>query len=82
MASRDLQQFSVTRISAAQLTVPRWTVAFQVTNSTTGEVLHDYTGANTVTFPTILGQLTNAQQDEFVEMVMAWLIRKRLNLGD
>lgn len=79
---RDLQEYTITRISAAQMTVPRWTVSFHVTDSDTGEVVFDRTGANAITFPTILGQLTNAQQDEFVAHVMAWLIRKRLGLSD
>ena len=77
----DLQSFSVTRNGTVNLTVPQWTVAFQVTDSQTGAVQFDRTGVNALSFPQVLGQLTAAQQDEFVNRVISWLIGKRLGLN-
>jgi hypothetical protein len=76
----DLQSFFVTRNGTVNLTVPQWTISFLVTDSKTGAVLFDRTGANALSFPQVLGQLTAAQQDEFVNMVVVWLLRKRLGL--
>ena len=76
----DFQQFSVTRTTAASMTVPRWTIELKITDSQTGALLRDFTGANALSFPAILGQLTNAQQDEFVFNAVEWLIRKRAGL--
>lgn len=76
----DLGQFSITRTTSAQLTVPRWTIEFVVINPTTGAVTHDFTGANALVFPTVLGQLTNAQQDELVEHVVMLLIKRRAGI--
>lgn len=76
----DFQQFSVTRSGTANLTVPTWAVEVKITDSKTGATVRDFTGANALSFPQILGQLTAAQQDEFVAASMNWLIRKRAGL--
>lgn len=74
----DFQQFSITRLAAAQLTVPRWSIALQVTDSQTGALVKDFTGANAVVFPNVLGQLSNTEQDEMVAMIVNWLIQRRI----
>jgi hypothetical protein len=76
----DFQEFAVIRNGTISLTVPQWTVSLKVTDSKTGAVLFDRTGVNSFSFPQILGQLTVAQQDEFVQMAIGWLLRKRLGL--
>lgn len=76
----DFQKFSVTRLAAAQLTVPRWAIELEVRDSTTGELVRDFMGANRLLFPNVLGQLTNAQQDEVVEMIVGMLVRRRAGL--
>lgn len=73
----DLQSFSIVRAGNKSLTVPTWTVSFTVNDSTTGAVISDRTGANAVDFPQVLGQMTAAQQDEFVAEVVMTLLRKR-----
>ena len=74
----DFQQYSLTRNGTVSLpAVPQWKVELLITNSKTGAVIRDFTGANALSFPQILGQLTASQQDEFVAMSMAWLIQKR-----
>lgn len=78
----DFQDFSLTRNGTVSLpNAPQWRVELRITDSQTGEELRDFTGANALSFPQILGQLTAAQQDEFVAMSMAWLIHKRAGTG-
>jgi hypothetical protein len=74
----DLLDFAITRIANASLNVPRWTVEGRIVSSKNQQnVLQDFTGVNAVTFPVILGQLTAAEQDEFVAMSIHWLLAKR-----
>jgi hypothetical protein len=74
----DFQQFSLVRNGTVSLpNAPQWKFELLITDSTTGETLHDFTGANALFFPQILGQLTPEQQDEFVAHSVNWLIHKR-----
>ena len=74
----DLMNFSVTRIAAATMTVPRWTIAGQIVDSQTQQtVLQDFTGPNAVVFPTVLGNLTNGQQDTLVSHLVLELLQAR-----
>jgi len=71
----DLIEFSVVRSGTASLTVPVWTIAGKIVDSKTQQtVIADFTGANTVKFPQVLGQLTNAQQDRLVEMIVRQIL--------
>ena len=78
----DFSDYSVVRDGTAQLTVPVWRIELRIIDSQTGEESHDFTGANALRFPQLLGQLTPAQQDAFVERVVAMLIHWRAGLGD
>jgi hypothetical protein len=74
----DLVQFSITRLANASVSIPRWTVAGRIVDSKTQQtVLQDFTGANAVTFPNVLGNLTAAQQDDFVQHVVLEILQKR-----
>ena len=77
----QLQQYSVTRMANAQLTVPRWNIEGILLNDAQVQVA-DFTGANSIVFPTVLGNLTAAQQDRWVEHVVTELILKRFGLSD
>jgi len=77
----DFQQFSLVRNGTVSLpNVPQWKIELLITDSKTGAVIRDFTGANAQSFPQILGLLTAAQQDEFVAMSVNWLINRRAGL--
>jgi hypothetical protein len=77
----DLINYSVTRLSNASLSVPRWQVQGQIVDSQTQQtVIADITAANIV-FPTVLGQLSTTEQDDWVNGVVQQLIFKRFGLG-
>jgi len=74
----DLVGFSMTRISNASVSLPRWTIAGKLVNSQDqSQVIADFTGANAVTFPQVLGSMTAAERDEMVQMIVLWLLAKR-----
>ena len=74
----DVMEFSVTRISNASVSLPRWTIAGKLVDSKTQkQVIADFTGANAITFPQILTSLTAAERDEMVQMIVMWLLQKR-----
>ena len=70
----DLQKFKITALSAANVNVPRATIEGQICDSTTGAVLHDFTGANALTFPGVLTTLTAEQRRVLVERLASWLL--------
>lgn len=77
----DLVQFSITRLANASLSVPRWSVAGKIVDSKTQQqTLADFTGANAIIFPTVLGNLTTAQQDDWVAQVIGDLLHKRFGV--
>jgi hypothetical protein len=76
----DIQNFSIVRAGNVQLTVPTWTIAGQLTDSTTGEILRDFTGGNTVSFPQVLGSLTAAEQDDLVAFLVRHLLKLRFGV--
>lgn len=76
----DLSNYTVTRLANASITTPRWAIAGQIVDSKTQQtVIQDITAANII-FPNVLGSLTNAQQDEWVNGVVQQLIFKRFGL--
>jgi hypothetical protein len=76
----DLRNFSITRLSNQNVNAPRWQISGQVVEVDRGAssvVLRDFSGANAITFPQVLGQLTNAQQDKLVEMIVMFLLEAK-----
>lgn len=76
----DFQNFSITRGNNANVNIPTWTISGRITNSQTGATIQDFTGGNVIRFPQVLGNLTTAQQNEFVSEVIQMLIRRRFNI--
>lgn len=76
----DLLGYAVVRGANKQLTVPTWDVVGRIVDSRNQQVvLNDITAAN-VSFPQVLGNLTAAQQDDWVASVVQQLIFRRFNL--
>lgn len=76
----DVINYSVTRLANASVNIPRWSVQGQIVDSKTQKtVIADITAANII-FPNVLGNLTQAQQDDWVNMVVMDLIKKRLGV--
>lgn len=76
----DLQNFSITHLGAANINVPRFTVSAKITDSTTGAVLFDFTGANAITFPNSLSAATQADRVELAQMIANWMLYKKAGL--
>jgi hypothetical protein len=78
----DLIGFSVTRNGTVSLpNAPTWLIAGKIVDSTNqSTVLQDFTGANAVSFPQVIGNLTAAQQDDFVARVVQDILSKRFGL--
>jgi hypothetical protein len=70
----DLQKFKITPLAATNVNVPRATIEGQICDSTTGALLHDFTGANALTFPGVLTTLTVEQRRVLVERLASWLL--------
>lgn len=79
----DLQKFLLTSLTNATVNVPRFRIECELTDSQTGAVILDLTGANAIIFPTDLGTIlpTAAEKREFVEMIAHYLVRKKAGLN-
>ena len=77
----DLQQFTITSLSSANVNVPRARIEARVVDSQTGALIADLTGANAITFPGVLTQLTVDQRRELIELVATWLIQVRAGVA-
>jgi hypothetical protein len=77
----DLMNYSVTRLANASVSIPRWSIQGQIVDQDKGGhgVIADITAANVI-FPNVLGNLTVAQQDSWVNDVVQQLIFKRFGL--
>ncbi|MBK8200329.1 MAG: hypothetical protein IPK75_18435 [Acidobacteria bacterium] len=74
----DLQNFAITKLANQTITnAPRYEISCRVTNSKTGARIRDFTGANTLTFPQVLANLSEAQRVEMIELIANWIIDKR-----
>lgn len=76
----DLQNFTVTAQAAANINVPRFTISCTVTDSQTGAVLADFTGANAITFPGVLTTLTAQQRRDLLDLIVTKIIFQKAGL--
>ena len=78
----DLQNFSITQLSATNVNMPRFRIECQVTDSQTGAVLVDLTGASAIVFPHDLPTLfpTAAERRDFVQDLAHILVKKKVGL--
>lgn len=79
----DMQDFLITSMTSANVNVPRFRIECQITDSQTGAVLQDLTGANAIVFPTDLGAIfpTAAEKREFIDTLAHYLVRKKAGLN-
>ena len=74
----DLQNFSVTVLPDATVTIPQLKIELQVVSSDgTQTVLTDMTGSRAIVWPTALATLSLAERAEMAEMLARWLLTKR-----
>lgn len=76
----DIQNYTVTVGANQSVTVPRVTLSGTINNSTTGAQLFDFTGANAIVFPAILGTLTAQQRLDVLNLIANYLIATKLGL--
>jgi hypothetical protein len=78
----DFQNFSITPQSAANINMPRFLIEVQITDSMTGELLHDFTGANAIRWPADVPILysTAEERREFVRELARMLIEKKVEV--
>lgn len=77
----DLQQFSLTAQADASLTVARLTISGQVTDSATGAVLVDFTGANAVVFALRVPGFSAAEHRQLAALVGQRILMYKAGLG-
>ena len=70
----DLQEFLITPQASANINVPRATISAKVTDSSTGEVLSDFTGANAIQWPSVLTTLTATQRQNLIDLVATTIV--------
>lgn len=78
----DLQNYSRTFLGAANVNVPRVQISAQVTDSTTGAVLADFTGANVILFPAVMSTLTQQQRQKVADTIATMLVLMRAGFDD
>lgn len=70
----DRQQFTVTLGNNVNVAMPSAVIAGKITDSTSGAVLSDFTGANAIQFPQIVSTLTAAQKRQLVDLLVDFLV--------
>lgn len=76
----DLVNYSVTRLANASLLVPRWQINGQIVDSNNHAIVVQDLTAASIIFPNVLGNLSNAAQDKWVNDVVLDLIYRRFGL--
>lgn len=78
----DFQSLGITDLADASVTVPRFQISCKVTDSQTGAVLSDFTGANALTFPNALATLTAQQKKTLLRGLVKRMILMKAGLDD
>lgn len=72
---RDLTDYKITLVgTSANLSIPRIEIACKVIDSATGEVLKDFTGANSVTLHGVFGTLSNREKKVVLEQMIKTIL--------
>ncbi len=70
----DLSTFNVSRGGAGNVNSPTWTIEAVVQQD--GVTVADFTGANVIRFPAVLGTLSNEDQDDLINQIANVLVLK------
>ena len=75
----DIQQFSMNPAGPANVNVPTHEITGQILDlsQTPPTVVADFTGANAIQFPSVLGTLSQEQQAEIMELVGQRILQMR-----
>lgn len=77
----DFLNFKITALGAANVNVPRAQIEATIVDSQNqATVLADFTGANALIFPAVIGTLTAAQRLELAQLLAGWLLRTKAGL--
>jgi hypothetical protein len=74
----DFQDYTVTRQGAGQART--WRISCVVTDPGDGHVIADLTGGQSILFPQEFLNLSDADQEAFMQANANWLVMKRLGL--
>lgn len=58
----DIQDYEITVSGVETMVVPRFTISGRVIDSTTGELIADLTGENSVVFPDVISLLSDSDR--------------------
>lgn len=77
----DMQQYTVALTGQGGVQTPRASIAARVTDSTTGQTLFDFTGANALNFPAVLRDLTDAQFEALIrDIIGPWIVMQKAGM--
>ena len=77
----DVVQFTITRAGTKNVSVPTWTISGRLVDSRTQQsTVADFSGANTLSFPQVLSQLTSAQQDAVVASMINLILQLKFGI--
>lgn len=75
----DIQAFSITPLGPANVNMPRATIAGRI-EEPSGTVVADFTGANALTWPGVVNQLTAEQRSALIDLIAQTLLLMRAGL--
>lgn len=75
--SVNIQNFTITPQSASNINVPRATITAQVFDATTNALLADFTGGNSLQFPSVLSTLTADQRAQLINDIAQEIVLMR-----
>lgn len=76
----DFQNYAITPRSSVNVNLPRLEIEVQITDSNTGVVQFDFTGANSIMFPQYMTNLTADERRDFAQYIASWLIRHKAGM--
>lgn len=70
----DCIDFNVTKLPSVSVSLPSWSISGKLVNSETQELVKDFTGENSITFPDVLDNLSVGDRQKFEDMLLSWIL--------